>query len=447
MFVNPLIETINVGNNRSIVINLMNGNADVVSDDIRLLLSEKHADFPNDVTNQLLDRGHIFLSEKEYEQQVSSLDQRLMEASLLEVPNFTYIVTYKCNLACYYCFENDCEKQPEVVTETGGPSSAVDAMSSLVRQFEARSNTKVNPADVMVTVTGGEPLMPGLKEQVDEFCRLCHGLGYTLSIVTNGCYTDDFVDIIKRYDIRNIQLTLDGPEPVHDAIRISPDGAPSYAKVVHSIDVLSKICPELYVRINVSERNIETLHELGPLIERYPGVVFYVYLMQDDGCEKSRDVIPEPEALERLCEQVDQYPSLSRLVINYHGQPLVEAIFDGKPYRPKCKMCSAMQNQYIFDYTGRVFKCWWEMGNKDYAIGRYSNGDLFIDSARCQIYLKRNIGNLGQCKTCRYRYLCGGGCIGHLSPSDLEAGRVNCPEFSEILGYMVKRRYSELGGD
>ena len=52
----------------------------------------------------------------------------------------------------------------------------------------------------------------------------------------------------------------------------------------------------------------------------------------------------------------------------FHGSELIDSIENNKKMKYKMYNCSAQNNQYIFDYKGNIYKCWFGVGNNKYAI-------------------------------------------------------------------------------
>lgn len=183
---------------------------------------------------------------------------------------------------------------------------------------------------------------------------------------------------------------------------------------------------------------------MNSIIQENSDIEFYVYIMQQEGCYDFENVIDELEALKYLYELKAQDNSLENLYIAYHGCKIVDAILGKKNFSPKIKICSAMQNQYIIDYNGGIYKCWWGMGNKDYLVGNLKGQNVEIDEKLVSFYLERTVLNLNKCEKCKYRYLCGGGCSGRLTREDIKNGEVMCPDFSGIFNFVLPREIQKL---
>lgn len=100
----------------------------------------------------------------------------------------------KCNLRCTYCM----------------PASGIllSPKSSLMTADEiyAIAKTFVNNGVDKIRLTGGEPL---LRKDFPEIIAQLASLKTEISITTNGILIDKHIDILKQYNVKKINLSLD----------------------------------------------------------------------------------------------------------------------------------------------------------------------------------------------------------------------------------------------
>lgn len=100
----------------------------------------------------------------------------------------------KCNLRCTYCMPADgIELSPKASLMTA------HEIFSIAQTFVENGVDKIR-------LTGGEPL---LRKDFPEIIAQLSTLGVSLSITTNGILIDRHIDILKQYNIRKINLSLD----------------------------------------------------------------------------------------------------------------------------------------------------------------------------------------------------------------------------------------------
>ncbi len=111
--------------------------------------------------------------------------------------------TAYCNQKCDYCYN---EWRAEGALGGGGRDKLLARAKKLVDQFEIDH----------VTLTGGEPFaQPGLFDLLELF--RAHGIG--IQIISNGgLVTDALAERLAPYDVRYVQITLNGPDrELHEA--------------------------------------------------------------------------------------------------------------------------------------------------------------------------------------------------------------------------------------
>ena len=427
------------------IVNLINGNADLIEESVaKKIRNKNYKDIDIKYQEELIKRKYAFRNETEYKSYLKEFDSKLIKESELEAPNFVYVPTYQCNLNCYYCFEKAYEKN---LNDNMGLNHNVDklfdAMNSIIEKLEERYQCSYRHEDIPLTLTGGEALLESNYDIIKNIFMRCQEERFPISIVTNGTTLECYFDIIREYHIKKVQVTLDGGKSIHDKIRITSKGEGTYDCIVKNVKRLKEYVDEVSVRINITKKNINSIPELGRIIDQNPDIEFYVYIMQQEGCCDYENVLDEVEALKYLYNLKEQYSTLNNLYIEYHGRKIIDGIFGKKMFSPKIKMCSAMQNQYIIDNAGGIYKCWWGMGNKDYLIGKIEEV-LRIEEEVLRDYMSRTVLKIEKCKKCKYRYLCGGACSGRLTRENLKQGEVLCPDFSRIFNYVIPYKLEKM---
>ncbi|AFN04579.1 MULTISPECIES: radical SAM protein [Pyrococcus] len=105
------------------------------------------------------------------------------------VITFTLIMTYRCNLACVYCYEGDLKRRSRYLTKKDIDIIFDKFLSKLlkIRQY---------PTTLNVNLYGGEPLLnwEGCKcvfKKLDSLKKRGLIKNYVLAMVTNGTLLDD----------------------------------------------------------------------------------------------------------------------------------------------------------------------------------------------------------------------------------------------------------------
>lgn len=133
--------------------------------------------------------------------------------------------TWRCNLSCRHC-GSDCKS------------------SSLLPDMPAQSFLKVidtilshvDPHVINIVITGGEPL---LRKDLEYVGRELYRRGFPWGIVTNGMLlTKERLDSLRRADLHNITVSLDGLEESHNWIR---GHRQSFRRAYDAIKILAEV--------------------------------------------------------------------------------------------------------------------------------------------------------------------------------------------------------------
>ena len=114
--------------------------------------------------------------------------------------------TLRCNLQCRHC-GSDCK----AIAQTPDMPAA-----DFLRVVDSLT-PHVNPHEVMIVITGGEPL---LRKDLEQVGRALYDRGYPWGIVTNGWLLDECrLRGLLAAGMRSLTLSLDGLEADHDWMR------------------------------------------------------------------------------------------------------------------------------------------------------------------------------------------------------------------------------------
>lgn len=143
-------------------------------------------------------------------------------------------VAPKCNVQCNYCVRKfDCvnESRPGVTSEILSPQQAFDKVKEIINQY---------PYIKVVGIAGpGDPLD---NEETFETFRLIHEEfpHLILCVSTNGLLLPDKIDILEKYGVTNVTVTVNAIDP----------------------DIAAKI----YQYINFNGKRYYSSHEMGELL-------------------------------------------------------------------------------------------------------------------------------------------------------------------------------------
>ena len=155
-------------------------------------------------------------------------------------PEFVHILAKPtgaiCNLGCAYCYYLD--------KEALYPGDRF-RMSDEVAEMYVRQTIQMHRTpEVSIAWQGGEPTLMGVgffrKVMAMEKQYQRPGQSILNSIQTNGTLlTDEWCEFLAEHDFL-VGISIDGPQPLHDAYRVDKRGGGSFEKVMMGLRLLQK---------------------------------------------------------------------------------------------------------------------------------------------------------------------------------------------------------------
>lgn len=372
-----------------------------------------------DPTGDFAKRGYLVDPEKEKKDfkfaYMDSLENREDdEVQLFFVPN------YSCNFACTYCYQEGYEPVRQTLNK-----DVIDAFFRYVRkEFAGRKK--------YITVFGGEPLLPGAAQQEMVAYLLQKANEQTLDVafVTNGYTLESYLPLLRTASIREVQVTLDGTEEIHDQRRFLHGKLPTFDRIVKGIDACLEAGIPINLRMVVDKDNIDNLPAMARFaIDRgwTASALFKTQIGRNyelHVCNSSPDRLFDRATLYgHIYELLKEHPYITEFYqpafsiakyISENGQ-LPLPLFDS---------CPACKTEWAFDYTGTIYSCTATVGKKGEELGTFypevTRNDEVIEQ-----WQNRDITTITKCKTCSLSLACGGGCA---SVAKNQHGDVNSPD-------------------
>jgi uncharacterized protein len=388
------------------IVNLLNGSADVLNPAEAGILDDFLSGkvISEEFRKNLTAQGYL-VDEKEEErlyrsQYLDFIDSREEdEVQLFFVPN------YSCNFACTYCYQDEYANSKQELN-----FEIIDAFFRYINhEFAGRKK--------YLTVFGGEPLLnsPKQKELIAYLLQRTRESNLEVCFVTNGYSLVDYIDILKKAEIREIQVTLDGKGNVHDARRFLKGGGATFEKIVKGIDLCLESELPVNLRMVIDKENIDGLPEMAQFaIDKgwTKSDFFKTQLGRNyelHHCQATSEKLFSRISLyETIYEQVKQHPyilefykpaySISKFLAENNTLP--DPLFDA---------CPACKTEWAFDYTGQIFSCTATVGKAGESLGTFypevSRKENLIGA-----WESRDVTSIVECSTCNMQLACGGGC-------------------------------------
>lgn len=313
--------------------------------------------------------------------------------------------TLACNMSCWYCYES----------HRNMPAMSADVKQSVLLLIDKLlADNKLKKLNL--SFFGGEPLLYFDKVVVDIINHAkmqCKAFDAKLSIhFTTNAYllTDNVLKQLEGLDV-SFQITIDGGKQVHDSVRKTKGGEPTYARIVEHIHQTLSRGFSVGVRFNYTAKSIpsfiDVVKDFSHLQQEQKQLVNFTFqrVWQDNEGDASQ-VEQQVEHIERAFEQAG-------LFVNNAKSYIV-------PY------CYADDvNTAVVNYNGDLFKC----TARDFAP-KSKEGTLAADGTlRWNERLRKRMSirhGSDTCLQCRIYPICHGGC----SQMKLEApdGISSCPK-------------------
>lgn len=313
--------------------------------------------------------------------------------------------TLACNMSCWYCYES----------HKNMPAMSADVKQSVLLLIDKLlADNKLKKLNL--SFFGGEPLLYFDKVVVDIINHAkmqCKAFDAKLSIhFTTNAYllTDNVLKHLEGLDV-SFQITIDGGKQVHDSVRKTKGGEPTYARIVEHIHQTLSRGFSVGVRFNYTAKSIpsfiDVVKDFSHLPQEQKHLVNFTFqrVWQDNEGDASQ-VEQQVEHIERAFEQAG-------LFVNNAKSYIV----------PYCYADGV--NTAVVNYNGDLFKC----TARDFAP-KSKEGTLAADGTlRWNERLRKRMSirhGSDTCLQCRIYPICHGGC----SQMKLEApdGISSCPK-------------------
>lgn len=200
-------------------------------------------------------------------------------------------LTDSCNMSCIHCGSSS-SPHNRTFLKFEGIKSVLDSVAK-----------KYSPGEIMVCLTGGEPL---LHPDFYNIAKYATDAGFLCGITTNGTLIDETAaQKIKESGIRSMAISLDGIEETHDWFRGKKG---SYKKTIEGIDSLKSIYSDniaIQVTTVVHKGNLNQLDALYDILSTKTIDSWRIINMDPIGrAEEHTDLLLDKEEYEYLLRYI-----------------------------------------------------------------------------------------------------------------------------------------------
>lgn len=408
-----------------------------------ILTAEKAQEFSAQVFSdpaELVEKGYLVDPEEERKRYNREYLDFLDNRDADEVQIF-YVPTYFCNFSCTYCYQEGYEHTAEIKH-----TEVIDAFFAYIdREFAGRKK--------YVTVFGGEPLLPGsaAKANIAYLIEQATKRNLALAFVTNGHTLKQYIPILKKGFIREIQVTLDGPQEIHDRRRMLKGGAGTFSQIVEGIDAALAEGMPINLRAVVDRSNMPYLGQLAEfsiaqgwtankLFKTQLGRNYELHVCQAD----QQKLYDRASMYEDIYNLVKRQPSF----LEFHRPAFSISKFlfeNGELPNPLFDSCPGTKTEWAFDFSGRIFSCTATVGKEGEALGTFYPQVTRKDEI-IREWEQRDVTTIEACAACPMQLACGGGCAAVAKNATGRISSPDCRPVGDLLG-MGLSLYFQPGTD
>ena len=318
-------------------------------------------------------------------------------------------VTNTCNLNCKYCYAD------------GGNYSSLDGMMNIETARAAIDLFYSKYRSIRyIQFFGGEPL---LNEPVIRFaCEYITNLYNTGKIdslpefgtISNGTvFSEKLSETIKKYNI-TITLSIDGPQVVHDSLRVYKNGIGSFSSLTENI---KKYAANSIVPV-AAEATYSSVHEENGL-----SVLDTVKYIKDELSIPNVHVVPvsgtelyELRNRDSFSDSIgDIFAELSTNKKDYSYSLVSRIVMALKRRGANKYLCEAGISIFSVSHTGDIYPCFMLTGEQQFLMGNVYSGISVFEDQRF-LDLRNTLKAFSkyeneQCKDCFNNRICAG-CLG-----------------------------------
>jgi uncharacterized protein len=389
------------------ILNLLNRNADILNATEAEKVKECRDtdDLPeNEFVRELAGKGYLMDTDEESriyrKKYLDFIDSRDKD----EIQLF-FITNYSCNFSCSYCYQD----------QYNNPNK--ELIPELIDSFFTYINAEFSGRKKYITVFGGEPLLNNAKQKnlIGLLIEKARESKLELCIVTNGYTLSEYIEILRKGEIREIQVTLDGTESVHNKRRFLKSGDGTFNKIISGIDACLENLIPVNLRMVIDKENIDNLPEFAqfaidkgwtknPLFKTQIGRNYELH-----HCQSATDKLFDRISLyEKIYDLVKKYPHILQFFKPAYS--VTKFLFEnGDLPDPLFDSCPACKTEWAFDYTGKIYPCTATVGKIEESVGAFYPL-IMKDTDLIDQWETRDVTSIPECKECSFQLACGGGC-------------------------------------
>jgi len=334
-------------------------------------------------------------------------------------------LTYKCNLACKFCYAG-CNCKSDKAINTNISKRIIEQLSDQLKYNSYKSTVGKSSSDTItkdmstedvkkildiiknvaevpsVSFTGGEPT---LRDDLVELVEFATKLGLRVNLITNGTnLNEDYIINLKNAGLKSVQVSLEGgSSKVHDDLTQVPG---SFLKTINAVKLLLKNNVNVHTNTTLNQLNKDHLEELVSFISTLGTKRFSMNLIIP-----TKATIASELAI-TYTEAADIIKNIQTLADKYEIEfmwysPTPYCIFNPVQNKLGGKSCAACDGLLSVSANGDVLPC----SSLPKSVGNLLKEDFNkVWNSKRSLYWRNKEYAHKKCKKCDIFEVCTGAC-------------------------------------
>ncbi len=302
-------------------------------------------------------------------------------------------ITGRCNCSCKHCYLAPCPGELSV----SRLEEIFRQYQQLIDALEKKQGHSLRP---FVNITGGEPFIhPEIMEIMDLMDR--YSDRFSFRMMSNGTMlTPDILRRLQRLKIPCLQVSLDGDEQAHDALR----GTGNFRAVTEGLDRLFAYCVPAKVSFTAHQDNYNLFPEVARICRAHKVSALWSDRYVPCGKDESLRTLTPEQTREyvALLQAEKNNPQNRQAKLQILNRRSLQFLASGEvPY-----YCTAGISALAVDDKGNVYPC----RRADIQCGNvFSKSLKDIYETAPELIAIRSLTLPEQCTGCRHISYCRGG--------------------------------------
>jgi AdoMet-dependent heme synthase len=227
-------------------------------------------------------------------------------------------LTERCNLHCSHCYQTGCGKEELSLAEIRQLlAELTDMLKAWTAAYQLEFATSLN-------VTGGEPL---LRPDLFAILEAMRSHGFAVYLLTNGTLIDaEGAARLAALEVKGVQVSIEGPEEIHDAIR----GKGSFAASRRGIGHLVAAGLPVTLNATLSELNGDRFREMIAICTSFGAQQLgFSRLVPSGRGARLANRMMAPEKVRAIYEEIFSLPAEGIEIVT--GDPVASQMCGGGP--------------------------------------------------------------------------------------------------------------------